>query len=75
MFLSLRETPEGRSASTTCFMDVYVLRVSVLVVVCSSSNPNTTGKPLPKRVEALSQKTQVFLLPGEESGSELAKEV
>lgn len=33
------------------------------------------GKPFPKRVEALSQNTQVFLVYGEELGSALAKKI
>ena len=48
------------------------LECSVFVIICLNSN--TAGKPLPKRVEALSQNTQVFLVQGEELGSALAKE-
>lgn len=47
----------------------------MFTAVCSRSNPNTTGKPLPKRAGAPSQKTRVILLSGEESGPELAEEV
>ena len=77
MLLFLKEAPERLSSSIKYFRALHAmfLECSGLVVICSNSDSNTTGKPLPKRVDDLPQKTQVFLVSGKEFGSELAKEV